>query len=258
MSTQRKFKKMKFAIRAQNLEYKLTETEENIVEYILAHQAEVVNMKIVTLAEHFFTVPNTITRFCRKLGYGGFTELKVELRHELLEKQAGNQQLALIEENFGLVDEKREIKLAKLLQKARLVNFYAQDQTHLIAELGVECFQVLDSKFQLLGYEKEVLSRINNGAGDVFFFISISGETPAIVNLAKKAKERGHQVVSLTNLSNNSLAAIADVAIYCLTEVTYIAGIEVTDKTPMFVILQSLFQRYLKLCKITPKKPETL
>ncbi|MDD9323444.1 MurR/RpiR family transcriptional regulator, partial [Pediococcus acidilactici] len=110
---------MKFAIRAQNLEYKLTETEENIVEYILVHQAEVVNMKIVTLAERFFTVPNTITRFCRKLGYGGFTELKVELRHELLEKQTGNQQLALIEENFGLVDEKREIKLAKLLQKAR-------------------------------------------------------------------------------------------------------------------------------------------
>lgn len=229
---------MKFKTRAVNYGYKLTETE-------------VAQMKIWTLAKHFFTVPNTVTRFCHKLGYNGFSELKIELKHELENEKTKNKAIETMLQNFDLIDPERQRKVIQLFQKAKGVYFYAQDQTHLIAELGVETFIVANNKFQLLDFEKEVVSHITRDSHDLFFFLSLSGETEVILELARQAKSRGHRVVSLTNLSQNTLTSISDIALHCFTEVTYLNGIEITDKAPMLIILQSLFQLYQEVCKIT-------
>lgn len=74
---------LSFQERIRNKENRLTELEEDLADYILKHKEEVSQTKIVILSQKFYTVPNTITRFCKKLGYDNFSEFKINLKQEL-------------------------------------------------------------------------------------------------------------------------------------------------------------------------------
>ncbi|BDW48943.1 hypothetical protein [Lactococcus formosensis] len=61
------------------------------------------------------------------------------------------------------------------------------------------------------------------------------------MELAELAKSRKHKLISLTNLTENSLAQIVDIPLYCLTEKEEVNGYDTTDKTPLVLVLQSLY-----------------
>ncbi|MEY8442798.1 hypothetical protein AALA52_00735 [Lactococcus ileimucosae] len=118
---------MNFGQRVINSRHSFTELEEDIVAWILKNKEEAATIKIVTLATQLYTAPNTIMRLCRKLGYDGFTELKVELKHELQE-QVENETKRIFLRNFELIDAQRELEVVKLFQRYPKVNFFALEQ----------------------------------------------------------------------------------------------------------------------------------
>ena len=79
-------------------EFQLNETDDMIVEYIREHKYEIPKMTIGKVAEDLYVVPNTVMRFCRKLDYSGFSEMKVKLKEET-EKRRDNVR-RLMEELF--------------------------------------------------------------------------------------------------------------------------------------------------------------
>ena len=86
--------------------------------------------------------------------------------------------------------------------------------------------------------------KILSSSHEVFFFVSLSGETPSVLELAELAKSRNHKLISLTNLTENSLVQIADIPLYCLTQKEEVNGYDTTDKTPLLLVLQSLYYTY--------------
>ncbi len=183
------------------------------------------------------------------MGYSGFSELKYQLKNELNLEDKETDQIDMLERNTQLIDERQFQKISDVLYKSDEVICYAQDQTRLVAEIGLESFRVLDGKFQILKYQMEMKSRIEKSRNTLFFFISFSGETADVIELAFKAKQFGHKVISLTNLSDNTLSKISDYALYCETESIVINNFKVFNKIPMLIILQSLFYYYM--CKFT-------
>ncbi|WP_085061510.1 MurR/RpiR family transcriptional regulator [Clostridium butyricum] len=73
---------MKFEDRVILNELKFTDTDDQIIEYIRKNKDKVLSQSIQDTAEQLYTVPNTIVRLSRKLGYNGFSELKFELKKE--------------------------------------------------------------------------------------------------------------------------------------------------------------------------------
>ena len=61
----------------------LTETEQNIYAYLTAHPRQVCRMSLETLCREIYTSSATVVRFCQKLGFSGYNELKFTLRREL-------------------------------------------------------------------------------------------------------------------------------------------------------------------------------
>lgn len=120
------------------------------------------------------------------------------------------------------------------------------EQGAVFAKASTEHFYSLNDKFRFAEYENELLRQIGNNKASVFFFISVSGQTQAILNMAELAKAQGHKVISLTNLRDNPLAKIADIALYFYTTIEYYDKNEVTDKTPLMIIMRSLFRRYVE------------
>ncbi|MBL3716220.1 SIS domain-containing protein [Lactococcus garvieae] len=236
---------MNFEQRVINSRHGFTELEEDIVAWILKNKEEAASIKIVTLATQLYTAPNTIMRLCRKLGYDGFTELKVELKHELQE-QVENETKRIFLRNFELIDAQRELEVVKLFQRYPKVNFFALEQAVVIAKACTEHFYTLSDKFRLYQYENELVNQIENNQKSCFFFISLSGESTTVHKLARLAKEYGHKVVSLTNLTENTLSDIADVNLYCYTTREVYGYYDVTDKTPLMLIMHSLYRAYLE------------
>ncbi|QDK71289.1 MurR/RpiR family transcriptional regulator [Lactococcus protaetiae] len=237
---------LNFDDRVQNIKYKMTLNEEELTDYIKKNIQSVSQMKIVTLANELCIAPNTITRFCTKLGYENFSELKLCLKYET-EDNISKGQRYILNKNFDLIDTVREKKVADMMAKARAVNFYALEQTGLLLKVSVNNFYVWESKFQIFEYQNEIETRIKLNSDEIFFFVSLTGENQYIIELAKHAKNNNHKVISLTDLSDNTLSKISDVSLYCYTKNHKINDYDVTDKTPIMIIMYSLF---LTFCKI--------
>lgn len=74
---------MNFEERVLLNELRLTDTDDQVVDYIREDYSRFVNQSVQKVAEDLFTVPNTIVRLSKKLGYKGFSDLKFSLRAEL-------------------------------------------------------------------------------------------------------------------------------------------------------------------------------
>lgn len=66
-----------------------TNSEMEVVNYILGHPQSAVKATIRELAEQTYSSPSTIGRICKKVGADGFTELKIKLATELDRVTAG-------------------------------------------------------------------------------------------------------------------------------------------------------------------------
>ena len=60
-----------------------SKTEKEIAEYITKNHREIVNMSIQELANNTYTSTTTIIRFCKKLGFNGYREFKVQFSQDL-------------------------------------------------------------------------------------------------------------------------------------------------------------------------------
>src|SRR5699024_5616294 len=98
---------MLFKDRIRKYEYKLNDTDDQIIDYILGHKQEITYMPIKTLAKRLYTVPNTVLRLSKKLGYDGFSHLKNSLKDEIgneEEAQEPNTSYEMIKKTFDLMD----------------------------------------------------------------------------------------------------------------------------------------------------------
>lgn len=237
-----------FSQRVLNAQYKLNETEEAIIEYINAHREAVSHMTISKLAEATFVAPNAITRLCHKLNYDGFVALKLALRDtkasSVPDTPGAQRQREVIERNFELIDQKREENVIEALKNAKKVLFFAVGETSYVAHNFAYIFNAVDQKTQFVTYENQIIYEINHDHNLVIFCISQSGETHQVLRVAEAAKAGGQQLISLTGLHHNSLAMLADMALYSYSPHRTWQGYNFTDKTPLFIVMNALFDDY--------------
>lgn len=241
---------MKFEERVLNESYKFTEMETEIVDYIQENIQKIDQFKIQSLAKQFYTVPNTITRLCHKLGYSGFSELKHVVKYE--QEEAGNlrnQQQLPLARNFDLIDDQREAKVVELMQSAKRIQFAAQCPTAPAAKILVANFYAIDHKSYFSSDITELQHNLIQDQTDLFFLIDNSGTNREMLALARAVKNQGDKkIVSLTHLQKNPLAALTDQSLYCFAPNQAIQDHHenqpITDIAPLTIIMDSLFQAY--------------
>lgn len=70
-------------IESLTLKAGFSESEKAVADYILANKEEVLEMPIQQLASACFTSPSIVIRMCKKIGIGGYAQLKITLATEL-------------------------------------------------------------------------------------------------------------------------------------------------------------------------------
>lgn len=211
-----------------------TTTEQRIADYILTHREETINASAQEMAEVTQTSPAALIRFSQKLGYKGFTALKVDLAKDHDDLDQDFDELIAQEDTIDV-----------LIRKAQCINQQTSDQTYKLINVAN-----LEKAIQALLHGKTIylfgiggsgnvcndfmhkMTRINRNivyhedshillariahinSDDVAIAVSYSGETSMVNTAMKYAKSVGATTIGITQFNpRSSLSRIVDIVL---------------------------------------------
>jgi DNA-binding MurR/RpiR family transcriptional regulator len=238
---------VRFDERTHKFEYKLNDTDDQIIDYIKEHKRDFVNQSIQMVASNVFTVPNTITRLSKKLGYDGFSHLKSSLKEELESPNVipYDDSYSLIQKTFEIIDKERMQEAVKLLVDAKQVLLFGVGDSSDLCEMLARNLRVVSKPTSHHVHRHEILHGLDQlNHQSVLFLISLSGETPLVLEAAERAMERNIPIISLTHFTKNPLQSMANINLYCYAPKKTKSGYNITVRTPVMVVLETLSQYF--------------
>lgn len=206
--------------------------EQRIAGFVSAHPKEVMHMSMAVLAEKCSVSDPTIVRFCRRLGFSGYQDFKLNLAQSLVpaapfeydqitaedsvdnivRKTCRNSLSAIQRALEDLIPAQIE-DAAEALMKAGWTGIYAtgiseitsMDAEHKFQRLGLRCAAVIGRKKQWMLAEQ-------TRPGEAALIFSQSGATKQMVEVATAVRAGGGRVISVT-AAESPLARVTDTLI---------------------------------------------
>ena len=218
--------------------YKLTATERKAADYLMGHLSQAQFLSISELAEACGVAEATISRFCRRLGYGGYSAFKLAIAkslapapHPLGEArgEVGPEDSVLVmgekllhtntsvmSQTLGLLNPETLGRAADLLCGARQVYCMGQRGSMILAMEAAHLFSTCWPHYHAVqGSHIQAITAALLGEEDVLLFFSYSGSTRDILDLMQVARERRCKIILVTRFPKSPGAALADVVLQC-------------------------------------------
>lgn len=208
-------------------------SEKIIADYILEHEWETLLLSAGDLSRIVYCSPATIVRFCKRIGYKGFNELKAALSQELLSMLETNERInwnfpfrendspekiasslaqistESLSETVKMLDYNCIRKAADLLDQCSHIHMFGISQNYILA---------MDFQYKMMRIGKQVL--ICNASGDdrmwaynvrkdeCAILLSYTGETTTIAHVARILHDREIPTISITAMGNNTVKSL--------------------------------------------------
>lgn len=200
----------------------LTTREKKVADYYLTARLNVADKTLSEISEDTQTGEATIVRFCRKLGFESYRDVKLQISLENADELVHLQTsfVSSIQENiFSVLDQSvkmldmSQLDLAiELIDQAKQVTSMGVGASGISAQAvamrfvrgGKKCQCIQDPHFQAMyaSYAAE---------GDVLLAFSISGRAKDILTAAEMAKKNGAKIIAITNYATSPLGKLSDV-----------------------------------------------
>ncbi|TLG74195.1 MurR/RpiR family transcriptional regulator [Culicoidibacter larvae] len=225
---------MKFQEQLYNAE--LTDSEIRIADFIISNPAKLESLTIQVLARSTYTSNASIIRFANKLGWRGFSEMKIDLikarevqKYTLaeinpnvpFEDNASIDQIAqdimhlmqrAVVESNQFIDEAAIFQATKLLYDAERIFIFASGDSQVRAESFQNKLWKIN-KYPIIANERGETSV--NGANltpkDCAFFISYTTKSANSNRIARRLRASGVPTILLTARAESNLGKNADV-----------------------------------------------
>ncbi|MFU2078079.1 MurR/RpiR family transcriptional regulator [Avibacterium endocarditidis] len=212
----------------------LTKTEKKIATTILSSPHLLGQFSLAEIAQQFDVGEATFIRFCRTLGFKGFTDFKLQLSIELATKE--KQPNSLLDSDISKSDDpqsiaeklhnsinnviKETINLLDVKQLEQVVVAMRQAKRVFLFGVGASGITAEDSKHKLMRIGLQVDASSNNhfmymqaslmNEGDVVIGISHSGYSKETIQALNVAKKNGATTVALTHNLRSPITQVAD------------------------------------------------
>ena len=216
----------------------LPRAEKTIASAILENPEEIGHMTVAKLANETESSEAAVIRFCKRIGYSGFTEFK----NDFVTTYSAVDDAALVSDNIDSEDDMQEI-LKKVFQsniqtltdtlalatpsyndaleamlKANKINFYGVGDAYVVCLLA-------NMKLCRMGVNSsahsDVVLQLNSAAelkpGDVAFAISYEGRSKNVLEAIRIAKSKGATVICVTKMNKSPLVKLSDIVLYIST-----------------------------------------
>lgn len=224
-----------------------TKAETIIARFILDHREDGVEQYLLgDLSRELGVGEATIVRFCRKLGLGGFTELKFLLSIENEEHAEARENsgeikdilISSIKMTDSMVSSKDISDVVDLAGAASEVFFFGIGMSGLSASMG-------ESRLFRFGKRTKAITEAHAqnmqaslcDENSLIVAVSISGETIDLIEAVSLAKESGAKVVAITSYLRSTLAELADYVLLSFGKPNYInAGAFSTVVSQLYIL----------------------
>lgn len=239
----------------------LRPSEQKVADYIMEHPEEVIHLSVTELSKRTGVSDAAIIKFCQRIGYKGYQEVKIYLAKELVSPMM---------EIYGEVAPDDEIKTVK--EKIFQINTQALQDTRKILDdegleeavnaitgaskvniygVGASGFVALDAQLKFLrigipatsfgdSHVQTYLAALL-APGDVAIAISDSGNTKDVVRALLVAKEQGAKTICITSAPDSAVSKAADIKLYtAATESIFRSG-AIASRIAQLSVIDVLF-----------------
>lgn len=212
-----------------------TITEKKVTEYILAHKEQVIYDTTQMLAEKIHVSPAAIVRLSQKLGYQGFSDLKLDLAMEQnnTEEELFSEQIEIGDSLETIMKKKQSSELAMVKMAYQMVSLQTLQeaidklksaQRIFLFGIGASaiCCMDLAQKLTRIGYNivfyqdyhMQLAASANITPQDAALGISSRGCTKEVIAALRHAKEKNAMTIALTQINKSPLHKYADTLIF--------------------------------------------
>jgi len=221
---------------------KSTKTQKRIISYLIENIYGSSYLKIDEMAAKVNTQPSTITRFCKSIGFMGYTDLQKELRKTVLNKLKGEGQyekarnyiLTHKEHNnifYHSLDndlynlntmikgiDKQKIKASiSLLNSSRKIYIVSSRSTLSLGHFFYfRLKKIFFNVYFVTNFDGGMFDDIKDlRKDDLVVAISFPTFSSTTISFVKSAKKYGVKILSITNSQLSPLYKISDICLYC-------------------------------------------
>ena len=241
----------------------LTGNELTLLRFLYEHSGQVADMSIHEFAAAVSYSTATVLRFCKKLGYSGFAELKYNLRQSAVNREPDDSHAkerafdidrALDNLSYNTEGTARLISEKQLYQTFRyldsgcalylwapggLTSVLTDYLEKLLFSIGRQKVYKIDSP----RVGEHILRSLHTEA--LLVLISTTGDFAPTVKLARLAHMNNIPVLSITPYNSNAIAEFATIRFRFFTNPRENRGAEFTSRLPIFYVIQMIVHAYL-------------
>lgn len=226
---------MKVILKIKEMFNDFTATEEKIANFILNNKEKVTQLSVKELAQAADSSPASVVRFCKKINYEGYQDLKISLIKDLQESE--NREKIKVYDDIAVDDKieeimekiahdnnnviKNTINLLSVSEIEKAVKELENADNIYIFGIGASGLVAKDLQYKLMRIKKTVIyyedthaqlaSAANIESSDLAIAISYSGKTVEVYEALKTAKNRGAKTISISKYGKNPLNEMADI-----------------------------------------------
>lgn len=239
-----------------------SKTEDKIADYILEYRKDILDDTTQSLADKIPTSAAAIIRFSKKIGYSGFSALKLDLAQDTkvddpqnlmdligendnltsIIKKAKMSNLNMVENTYNMLSDALLSQAVEAIKNARHIHLMGAGGS------GIVCN---DFKMKLLrlgypvSFEEDPHVRISSlnsvNEEDVVIAFSYSGETSDIVKTAQYVKSRNATVIAVTQVGKTPLQKYSDITLHVPIEEQELRFGAITSRSSSLIISDVLY-----------------
>jgi len=218
----------------------LAVAEQRVAQWVLQHAEEVVRMSMAQVARECGVSDTTVLRFCRAVGFQGYTDMKLSLVQDMasptqlvhddinedddaltIARKVFLSNIQALQDTLEVLDGEALVKAADMIAAAKQILIIGvgtsgpivQDMYHMFFRLGFNVRAQTDSYLQLM--EAALV-----GEGDVVVGVSQSGSSTDPVLTLEEAKRNGAGTIVITGNAESPITQYADVTLLAVSRET--------------------------------------
>lgn len=218
-----------------------SDIEKKIAAYIMDNPKKLINSTISQVAESLDVSDATVFRFCKKINFKGFQDLKITLATEFTDgissyanenldmndtqktiiEKVFKANMAAINDTLASIDAKNMEMAANAMLEADQIVFYgnggsgavAMDAHHKFLRTGLRVSSYTDHHLQLMS-----VSQLTDK--DIIIVISHTGSNLSMMNLLEVAKKNGTKSIGITSFSKSPINDLVDIPLNAISQET--------------------------------------
>lgn len=234
----------------------LTKAEKKVADYILSSGEKIIYSTISDIKLNTHVGDATIIRFCQKLGFSGFSDLKIEIAKDDFKKKksypithnyyddTANRLCEAIQSTKELIQKETLERAVDSISHAKSIYIFgvgtsgntSVDLENLFLRVGVQSKAITDPHIQA-----QVSSLLTEN--DLVIAFSLSGRTKDTYDSLKIAKRNHATIIAITNYLLSPIAQLADIVLQTAIK-EFLNGGSIEGKISQLFISGVLVQGY--------------